>query len=127
MKGKGKVKGYSQEEEKGLYSQVGRAMDLLPERYIWKIKMMKERKSGRNGELGIINKVYMNEIEWDIYKDWWGLTKEEQLNSILHEIGHILIDGLDTLAGSRWVTKDEVYFCSEKTATRIGMLVAKLL
>ena len=114
-------------EYKKLYHLIERAMNLLPEKHIWKIQIMKEEENKNGGEVAIKHLVYMNEVRWDIFTGFWKLSKEEQLNSIGHEIGHILIDGLNILSGDRWVGKDAVYDCNEKTATHIGMIITMLL
>ena len=110
-----------------LYRLIEKAMSLLPEKHIWKIEIMKEGKNDKGGQISISHLVYMNEVVWVIYKDFWKLTEEEKLNTVGHEIGHILIDDLNTLTESRYASKDEIYSCNEKTATHIGMIVAKLL
>jgi len=115
------------QEHKTLYRLIERAMNLLPEKHIWKIQMMKEEKNKRGGEITINHLTYMNEARWDIFTDFWELSEAEKLNAIGHEIGHLLIDGLNTLSGDRWAGKEAIYDCNEKTATHIGMIIARLL
>ena len=115
------------QERQKLYHLIEKAMNLLPEKHIWKIQIMKEDKNKTDGEIGEVHLLYMNEVTWEIFKNFWKLTEEEKLNAIGHEIGHILIDDLYILSQDRHASKDAIYDCNEKTATQIGMIVSNIL
>ena len=117
----------TKKEGKKLYDTISKLMDLLPEKHLWKIKIMKEKENSKGGEMAVAHKLYIHEVRFDVFKNYWELNEEEKLNTIAHEIGHILTGDMDTLAKARYITNDEIYACNEKTATNIGMTIINAL
>jgi hypothetical protein len=117
----------TKKEGKKLYDTISKFMDLLPEKHLWKIKVMKEKTNKKQGEMSIVHKKYLEEVCFEVYKDFWDLSEEEKLNVIGHEIGHIMTADLNDLAEKRYASEDEIYACSERTVTRIGMTIISAL